>query len=69
LLVIYNYSDDHYSKIPLKSINNIFKNISDVFSLVADFINAKCKHYVESYKKGGYCNYIDDKPFSKTFKK
>lgn len=41
-----------------------------VFSLVADFINAKYKHYVdESYKKGGYSNYIHDKPFLETFKK
>jgi splicing factor U2AF 35 kDa subunit len=71
--VYVKYSDEDYSENALKNVNGRFwngKKISAVFSPVTDFLNAKCKQYIDgSCKRGGYCNYMHVKPLSKSFKK
>lgn len=71
--VYVKYSDEDYSENALKNVNGRFwngKKISAVYSPVTDFLNAKCKQYIDgSCKRGGYCNYMHVKPLSKSFKK
>ena len=71
--VYVKYSDEEYSENALNHINGRFfngKKISAIFSPVTDFLNAKCKQYIDgSCKRGGYCNYMHVKPLSKSFKK
>lgn len=71
--VYVKYSDEEYSENALKNVNGRFfngKKISAVYSPVTDFLNAKCKQYIDgSCKRGGYCNYMHVKPLSKSFKK
>ena len=71
--VYVKYSDEQYSENALNNINGRFfngKKISAIFSPVTDFLNAKCKQYIDgSCKRGGYCNYMHVKPLSKSFKK
>lgn len=71
--VYVKYSDQEYSEAAFKQINGRFfngKKISAIFSPVTDFLNAKCKQYIDgSCKRGGFCNYMHVKPLSKSFKK
>ena len=71
--VYVKYNDEEYSEKALNNINGRFfngKKISAIYSPVTDFLNAKCKQYIDgSCKRGGYCNYMHVKPLSKSFKK
>jgi splicing factor U2AF subunit len=71
--VYVKYSDEDYAEIAQKNINGRFfggKKINAVFSPVTDFMNAKCKQHIDgSCKRGGYCNYMHVKPFSKSFQR
>lgn len=71
--VYIKYSEEEYSENAMKHINGRFfngKKINAEFSPVTDFLNAKCKQYIDgSCKRGGYCNYMHIKPLSKSFKR
>ena len=71
--VYVKYTEEEYSENAQKNINGRFfysKKIDAQFSPVTDFLNAKCKQYIDgSCKRGGYCNYMHIKPLSKSFKR
>ena len=71
--VYVKYSEEEFSENAHQNINGRFfngKKIDAHFSPVTDFLNAKCKQYIDgSCKRGGYCNYMHIKPLSRSFKK
>ena len=71
--VYVKYTEEEYAENAEKNIKGKIYNgqkIKTQFSPVTDFLNAKCKQYMDgSCKRGGYCNYMHIKPLSKTFKR
>lgn len=71
--VYVKYSDEDFAENAQKHTNGRFfnsKKIEAEYSPVTDFLNAKCKQYIDgSCKRGGYCNYMHIKPLSMSFKK
>ena len=62
------YAENAYAKVSGRVYAG--KTIKAVFSPVTDFLNAKCKQYMDgSCKRGGYCNSMHIKPLSKSFKR